>query len=141
MRVADPMPARASTPNGADPPLAAAADKRLPFDLRDVVETIPGIVYVATPGSEGAWLYVSPQIEAILGYSAEEWSAQPQLWFERLHPEDRERALADEDRSRATGEPLDSEYRMIARDGRLIWFHDRASVVEATRTGRASSRV
>ncbi len=123
------MHTRASTPSEPDQRLARAAGERLPGDLRDVVEKIPGIVYVATPGEQGTWLYVSPQIEAILGYSPEEWCAHPALWFERLHPDDRERALADEDHSRATGEPLDSEYRMIARDGRLIWFHDRASVM------------
>jgi len=77
---------------------------------------------------DGRWTFVSPQIEALLGYSPEEWMADPSLWFVRLHPDDRERAMADEDRSRGTSS-LSSEYRMVARDGRVVWFRDEASVV------------
>ena len=55
------------------------------------------------------------------------------LWFRCLHKADRERALVDESRSAETGEPLNSEYRMIARDGRVIWFHDQATIVSRGR--------
>ena len=79
---------------------------------------------------DGRWLYVSPGIESMLGYSVEEWMADPGLWFARMHPEDRDQALAAEERSHATGEPLYSEYRLIARDGRVVWFRDEASVVQ-----------
>jgi PAS domain S-box-containing protein len=96
---------------------------------RTLVERIPGIVYTAEPGEAGPWLYASPQIQSILGYTAEEWCSDATLWFRCLHPADRERALGDEARSRETGEPLNSEYRMIARDGSVIWFHDQATVV------------
>jgi PAS domain S-box-containing protein len=100
------------------------------FSYQTLIERIPGIVYTCTTGSKGEWLYVSPLIEPILGYSPREWCADPTLWFECLHPDDRQRALEDEARSQATGEPLDSEYRMITRDGRVIWFHDQASLVD-----------
>jgi PAS domain S-box-containing protein len=95
-----------------------------------LIERIPGIVYTCCVGAEGKWLYASPLVEPILGYSPGEWCEDPTLWFERLHPEDRKQALEDEARSRATGDPLDSEYRMIARDGRVLWFHDQASLVD-----------
>ena len=95
---------------------------------RTLVEQIPAIVYTAEFGEEGRWSYVSPQIEALLGYAAEEWVANPSLWFDRLHPEDRDRALQDERRSRSTG-GLASEYRMIARDGNVVWFRDEARIV------------
>jgi PAS domain S-box-containing protein len=96
---------------------------------RTLVERIPGIVYAAESGQAGHWAYASPQIESILGYTAEEWCGDATLWFRCLHPADRERAMADEARSSETGEPLSSEYRMIARSGSVIWFHDQARVV------------
>ena len=97
--------------------------------FRALLERVPAIVYTAEYGSAGRWSYVSPMIEPILGYSVEEWIGQPDVWYERLHPDDREQALAAEERSKATGEPLDSEYRMFARDGRILWFRDQATVV------------
>jgi PAS domain S-box-containing protein len=103
---------------------------------RTLVERIPGIVYTAEPGEAGQWIYASPQIETILGYKAEEWCADTTLWFRCLHPADRDRALLDEERSRDSGEPLNSEYRMIARDGSVIWFHDQATVVTDDGMGR-----
>ena len=100
-----------------------------------LVERIPGIVYTAEAGEAGQWVYASPQIETILGYTAEDWCADATLWFRCLHPADRERALMDENRSHRSGEPLNSEYRMIARDGNVIWFHDQATLAPAGEDG------
>ncbi len=102
---------------------------------RTLVEHIPGIVYTAKAGEAGQWLYASPQIESILGYQAEDWCADATLWYRCLHPADRERALADEKHCVESGEPLNSQYRMIARDGRMIWFHDQATLVPPDREG------
>jgi PAS domain S-box-containing protein len=104
-------------------------ERKLLESYRTLVERIPGIVYSAEAGEAGQWLYASPQIETILGYSADEWCADATLWFRCLHPADRGRALSDEARSTQTGEPLNTEYRMIARDGSVIWFHDEATIV------------
>lgn len=51
-----------------------------------------------------------------------------------LHPEDRQRVLAEANRNRATGESFDVEYRLLARDDRVVWVHDKAVQVEAGRT-------
>jgi PAS domain S-box-containing protein len=96
---------------------------------RTLVEQLPAIVYTAEFGSDGTWRYVSPRIESILGFSPEEWGADRELWFRQLHPEDRDRALAEEGRSKDTGEPLRSEYRLFTRAGRILWFRDEAVVV------------
>ena len=105
---------------------------------RTLVERLPAIVYHADFGETGAWRYVSPQIESILGFSPNEWMADPELWYRQIHPEDRERAIEDETRSRATGEALVSEYRMLTRDGRVVWFRDEATVLpEADGTTRS----
>ena len=110
-------------------------DRSVLEGYRSLVEHMPGIVYTARPGEAGQWLYASPQIESILGYSAEDWCSDATLWFRCLHPADRDRALADEARTLETGESLNSEYRMIARDGRVIWFHDQATMVASEEPG------
>jgi diguanylate cyclase (GGDEF)-like protein/PAS domain S-box-containing protein len=94
---------------------------------RRLVERLPAIVYIADVGEKGKWQYVSPQIQSILGFSPQEWLADPNLWAERLHPDDRERIL-NEERAVLAGQRRTppSDYRMIARDGRVIWFLDDA---------------
>jgi PAS domain S-box-containing protein len=96
---------------------------------RALVEGIPAIVYLAEFGTSGAWRYVSPRIEQVLGFTSEEWMADPDIWYERIHPEDREVAAVTEAHTRTTGEPLGVEYRLIARDGRVVWVRDEAVVV------------
>jgi PAS domain S-box-containing protein len=96
---------------------------------RDLMGRLPAIVYTSEYGIDGEWLYVSPGIEAILGYTVEEWMADQDLWITQMHPDDLEQALAAEERSLATGEPLYSEYRLFTRDGRVVWFRDEASVI------------
>jgi PAS domain S-box-containing protein len=96
---------------------------------RALVEGIPAVVYLAEFGMSGPWVYVSPRIEEVLGYTPEEWIADPELWFRRIHPEDKEVAQETEARSRASGAPLAAEYRMLARDGRIVWVRDEAVVV------------
>jgi two-component system, sensor histidine kinase and response regulator len=100
---------------------------------RDLLNRLPAIVYTSEFGADGRWSYVSPGIETILGYSVQEWMADPGLWFARMHPDDRDHAMAAEDRSRSTGEPLYSEYRLYTRDGRALWFRDEASVIKDDR--------
>jgi len=97
---------------------------------RNIVERLPGIAYLAEAGEAGIWHYVSPQIEKMLGYTQEEWLADPSLWFQRLSSDDREYVMADEieDWERGSSKPEAPEYRMITRDGRTIWVRDEASI-------------
>jgi diguanylate cyclase (GGDEF)-like protein/PAS domain S-box-containing protein len=94
---------------------------------RRLVERLPAIVYAAELGEHGRWRYVSPQVEEILGYSQEEWLADPGLWAKLIHPDDRERALAQETR-RTLGNrnPPPIDYRMVTRAGKTIWILDEA---------------
>jgi PAS domain S-box-containing protein len=57
---------------------------------RTLVERLPVVTYSAELGPTGRWIYVSPQIEVMTGYSPEEWMADPELWYRRLHPADRD---------------------------------------------------
>ena len=97
---------------------------------RTLVERLPAITYIAELGIHGRWQFVSPQIESMLGFSAEEWMSKPGLWIERVHEEDREIAITAEKRVQETGELYKAEYRMRARDGRVLWFRDEAKLLE-----------
>jgi PAS domain S-box-containing protein len=97
---------------------------------RNLVESVPGVVYIAEPGERGRWRYVSPQIEDMLGYSPEEWTADPTMWFQRIHPQDRERVMEAEGNLISTSDSDQPEYRMIARDGRVVWVRDQARYLE-----------
>jgi diguanylate cyclase (GGDEF)-like protein/PAS domain S-box-containing protein len=96
-------------------------------DYRRLVERLPAIIYTAEMGEHGRWRYVSPQVEKILGYTPEDWIADPGLWARLLHPEDRERALEQETR-KTLGErnPPPVDYRMMTRDGDTVWILDEA---------------
>ncbi len=96
---------------------------------RSLIERVPGIVYISQFGSEARWHYVSPQIKEYLGYTAEEWLANPALWLEHVHPEDRELVLAEEQRLHKTGASFFAEYRMVSKDGRVIWFRDESMII------------
>jgi two-component system cell cycle sensor histidine kinase/response regulator CckA len=94
-----------------------------------LIEQLPGVVYVADIGPGRCCRYVSPQIEALLGYSPSEWTGDPTLWSERVHPDDARRWEAARSRCIETGEPIDVQYRILDKRGRLVWVHDRATVV------------
>jgi PAS domain S-box-containing protein len=100
--------------------------------FRHLVEQIPAVTYVQEPidsDTPKAITYMSPQYEAMLGYPAETEILDEEHWLRMLHPDDRERVLAEELRTDETGEPYRIEYRLIARDGRVVWIHDEATLV------------
>jgi PAS domain S-box-containing protein len=108
------------------------AERRSERRLRALVERLPAMVYIEVPtaaADESTLIYLSPQVETILGYSAADLMADPSHFIRLLHPEDRARVLTANARSDATGVPFDEEYRVIARDGRTVWIHSRAAVV------------
>src|SRR5918996_4435204 len=99
---------------------------------RTLVEQIPAVTYVQEPidsDTPKAITYMSPQYEAMLGYPPEKEILDEEHWLRVLHPDDRERVLAEELRTDETGEPYRIEYRLIARDGRVVWVHDEATLV------------
>jgi PAS domain S-box-containing protein len=71
-----------------------------------------------------------PQSQTLLGYTQSESLADADLWRKILHPDDQERVLAEVTRFYETGEPFVSDYRSVARNGRVLWFHDEAVIYE-----------
>ena len=97
---------------------------------RTLVEQIPAVVYVDDDTESSSAFYVSPYYEEMLGYTPEERMADPDLWVQMLHPDDRERVLEEVRRTIGTNEPFRVEYRMIAKDGRVVWVRDDAVPLE-----------
>jgi diguanylate cyclase (GGDEF)-like protein/PAS domain S-box-containing protein len=97
---------------------------------RTLVEQIPAVTYIdrVTDGPDEP-LYTSPQIEGLLGYTPEEW-IEDLLWPECIHSEDRARVLtADERFERGRHERFGEEYRLIAKDGSVVWVREEAVLV------------
>jgi PAS domain S-box-containing protein len=97
--------------------------------LRTLVEHVPAITYTGEIGGDHALAYVSPQIEEVLGYSPGEVMADPDHWTKMLHPHDRRWVLAEDRRTGETGDQFALEYRIFARNGRVVWLRDEAMLV------------
>ncbi len=93
--------------------------------FRTLVEQIPPIVYMSGVDQHIGVTYISPRI-AMLGFTQEEWIADPKFWFRQIHPDDQKKVLADIQKSIDSGAPFKSEYRLVARDGSVKWFLDEA---------------
>ncbi len=103
--------------------------------FRRLVENIPGIVVymdLVQPDNPGSSipLYISPQIEDLLGYPYAAWMNEDELWLDVLHPDDRERMVAADAEARRTLSSLFAEYRMVHRDGHVLWVSEKAAVVK-----------
>jgi PAS domain S-box-containing protein len=106
----------------AEGPGAAARYKAL-------VEQIPAVIFVAPMDAGVGEAWVSPHIEASLGFTQEQWLNDPVLWYRQIHPEDQQRWNVEAADLFLTGRPLHSVYRVIARDGRVVWFQCHAKMV------------
>jgi PAS domain S-box-containing protein len=97
--------------------------------FKSLAERIPAVVYIeGEGGSDDAPFYISPQYEELFGYTPEERQANPTLWRELLHPQDRDRAIEAAKRSYDAG-GFSEDYRMVARDGRIVWVHDETVLI------------
>src|SRR2546425_12321109 len=96
---------------------------------RLLVEQIPAILYMDEVDESSTNISTSPQVVEILGIPHQEWVTTRDLWVRQMHPDDRERVLAENEESNRTGNPFRTEYRMIHRDGREVWFRDEAVIV------------
>jgi PAS domain S-box-containing protein len=100
------------------------------FDVyRALVEGIPAILYIDRPDELSTNFYTSPQAVDLLGYTQAEWETDEGLWVERIHPDDAERVIEENVRSNETGARFLIEYRMVAKDERVVWVRDEAVMV------------
>jgi PAS domain S-box-containing protein len=116
-------------PDSGPAPTDDAHDSNLEAKYRALLEQIPAVVFMAYLDRGVSEAYVSPEIEAALGYSREEWLEDPVRWYEHIHPEDKQRWSLEAADMFLSGNVLRSSYRVIARDGRVVWFHCDARMV------------
>jgi PAS domain S-box-containing protein len=105
------------------------------FKYRSLVDRLPAVVFMASLEGGVGDAYVSPQIEAALGFSQNEWLQDPIRWYQHIHPDDKERWSVEAAEMFLSGKPLKSVYRVISRDGRVVWFQCEASMLR-TEDGR-----
>jgi PAS domain S-box-containing protein len=126
------FPSDSASPSGADDepdmPLAEAR-------YRMLLDQMTAVVFMVALDKGIGEAYVSPQIEAMLGFTRAEWLEEPIRWYRQIHPEDKDRWSVEAAQFFLTGEPLRSVYRVIARDGRVVWFQCEAKMVRR-RDGR-----
>ncbi|MBE7555053.1 MAG: PAS domain-containing protein [Anaerolineales bacterium] len=114
-----------------------AALRQSELKYRLLVEQMPVVTYIAKLDETGSSVYVSPQIKNLLGYSAEEWMADPQLWFNLVHPDDRDLIIRESQAALSTDRAYRAEYRMFNREGQVVWVQDQTVVLpdEAAQAG------
>ena len=117
---------------------ATAALREAEAKYRQLVEHVPAISYVAEAGVHGRFLYVSPQVSAILGYRPEDCLTDPHFWWDHLNPEDHPIALMEDQWEE--NRPFQVEYRMRRQDGREVWLRDEAVIVRDPVTGKRLTR-
>jgi PAS domain S-box-containing protein len=119
----------ANDPAAKTRPIAETPIPNLEAKYRALVEQIPAVVFMAYLDERIGETYVSPQIEALLGFTQEEWLQDPVRWYQQVHPDDKQRWSLEASQLFLSGEPLRSAYRVLARDGRVIWFHCEARMI------------
>ncbi|TKC08240.1 PAS domain S-box protein [Pedobacter polaris] len=95
--------------------------------IESLINTIDGIVWEGDP-ERNRYTFISKKVYDILGYSPKQWVAIPNFWFDHLHPEDREWVHSYTLKSTEEKE-RDFEYRMIAKDGSVVWIRDIVTVI------------
>jgi PAS domain S-box-containing protein len=96
---------------------------------RALVERLPAVVFMDDFDNPQTTQYMSPRLKDLIGYTPEEWVAGQNMWENALHPEDRERVLAEDVRTNETGDPFRIEYRLKARDGHYVWIKEEAYLI------------
>jgi diguanylate cyclase (GGDEF)-like protein/PAS domain S-box-containing protein len=113
--------------------------------LRRHLDSIPVVTYTEYPDDDNASgfaeVYVSAQIEPMLGYTPQEWVEDEDMvrWLDAIHPEDRERYEEAIERTARTGEDYQVEYRMRhKKSGEYVWVRDVARLVRVEGDAHAS---
>ncbi|MBA2512588.1 MAG: PAS domain S-box protein [Rubrobacteraceae bacterium] len=99
---------------------------------RTLVEQLPATIYVQDAGDGddlGGISYASPQVEEQSGYPPQAFIEDPDLYMKIIHPDDRGRVMAEDERTEKTGEPFMMEYRVVKPDGTVVWLRDEARLI------------
>ena len=98
---------------------------------RSLVAFLPAITY-AESLDDGRTLSISPNVVDMLGYTEHDWMGDSLFWMQIIHPDDRDRVVESCRLANESGQPWDSEYRLYAKDGHIVWVRDRATLVQGS---------
>jgi PAS domain S-box-containing protein len=110
-------------------PVAEGQLPNLEAKYQALLEQLPAVVFMAYLDRGIGEAYVSPQIEATLGFTQAEWLEDPVMWYRHIHEDDKARWSVEASEMFLTGRPLRSAYRVVARDGRTVWVHCEAKMI------------
>ena len=94
----------------------------------ELIHGLDAIIWKAD-AQAGRYTFISRQAEALLGYPAGRWLEEPDFWAGLIHPEDLKWAVGQRQRAIAEGRDHELEYRLMAADGRAIWFREGVRVL------------
>jgi len=114
---------------------AEAKARSAEAQLQSLIEEIPALTFVSWADDQGSPAYVSPQLRAMTGFTPAEWLADPGSWANRLHPDDKERTLAEYREGCRSRQPFVSEYRILDSEGRVVWWRSEARVMQGAAGG------
>lgn len=97
--------------------------------IESLINTIDGIVWEGNLDTHQC-TFISKKVKDILGYTVEEWKSQPNFWVAHMHPDDVDRMLAYLKDCLQSGKQHDGEYRLLAKDGSIVWIRDIVTVIE-----------
>lgn len=126
-QLGDPSVRAAPIPRDTPDEAAALADAAMRYQI--LLEQMPAVVFIGYMDKGMGDAYVSPHIEALLGFTHREWLEEPVRWYRQIHSEDKERWSVDAAHFFLTGEPLKAVYRVLSEQGRVIWFQCQAKMV------------
>ena len=91
---------------------------------RSLVEQLPVVTYLANCELNSGWIYISPQVHHLLGFTPEEWMKDPSIWTRQLHPEDKDTAIKEYSEGLLKDNSFELQYRMLTADKRVIWIEE-----------------
>ena len=106
-----------------------AAKREAENKYQSLIEQTPAVVFLDNSDEKSTTLYISPRIFELTGYTPEEWCADPLLWENSIHPEDKPRISEADLRTHKSGERFQEEYRLIRRDWRTIWVKEDTNLI------------
>ncbi|HEX6845279.1 MAG TPA: PAS domain-containing protein [Actinomycetota bacterium] len=115
--------------------IAEEQSRRAQERLQALVDHVPAVVYVQSPDADPSKFWISPQVQALLGYTPHEWAWTEDFWLEHVHPDDRAQAAEIDAGTDASREPCAMEYRFRRADGTYVWLHDEAVFLETPEGG------
>jgi two-component system, cell cycle sensor histidine kinase and response regulator CckA len=99
------------------------------FPGSELLDNVDAIVWAAELPSMN-FLFVSKAAETVLGFGADQWTANPSFWRDRVDARDRDWVMQSYRRAIDQGDGHACEFRAVTADGRLVWLRESARLLK-----------